>query len=299
MPTEAFSLTTFSTELADLVERASAFVVSVHGRPRRPSSGLVFASELVVTADHTLERDEQLAVQAGDARYPATLAGRDAATDVAVLRVPGLRTGEPKRADGVRVGAFVVSVSRTGSGGVSAGVGVISAIGGPLRTGRGIALPQIIRTDAAARPGTSGGVIVDAAGGVLGMTTSALLRGFPVAIPSGSLWEIAGALAADQGVKRGYLGVGIQPVRLPERQRAGRGERGVLIVSLAPGGAADKAGLLVGDVVVAFNEQPMEDADDLQDALAATAPDASAALDVLRGGALQRVTVVVGERPRE
>ena len=299
MPTEAFSLTTFSTELADLVERASAFVVSVHGRPRRPSSGLVFASELVVTADHTLERDEQLAVQAGDARYPATLAGRDAATDVAVLRVPGLRTGEPTRGDGVRVGAFVVSVSRTGSGGVSAGVGVISAVGGPLRTGRGIALPQVIRTDAAARPGTSGGVIVDAAGRVLGMTTTALLRGFPVAIPSASLWEIAGALAADQGVKRGYLGVGIQPVRLPERQRAGRGERGVLIVSLAPGGAADRTGLLVGDVVVAFNERPIEDADDLQDALAATAPDAPAALDVLRGGALQRVTVVVGERPRE
>ena len=114
-----------------------------------------------------------------------------------------------------------------------------------------------------------------------------------------SLWEIAGALAANQGVKRGYLGIGIQPVRLPERQRAGRGERGVLIVSMAPGGAADRTGLLVGDVVVGFNEQPIEDADDLQDALAATAPDASAALDVLRGGVLQRVTVVVGERPRE
>jgi S1-C subfamily serine protease len=299
MPTEAFSLTTFSTALADLVERASPFVVSVHGRPRRPSSGLVFASELVVTADHTLERDDQLSVQAGDARYPAILAGRDAATDIAVLRVAGLKTEEPQRSDAVRVGALVVSLSRTGSGGVSAGVGVISAVGGPLRTGRGIALPQVIRTDAAARPGTSGGAIVDTAGRVLGMTTSALLRGFPVAIPSASLWEIAGALAANQGVKRGYLGVGIQPVRLPERQRGGRGERGVLIMSLAPEGAADRAGLLVGDIVVGFNERPIGDADDLQDALAAAAPDASAALDVLRGGALQRVAVVVGERPRE
>jgi|SRR2546425_3434570 S1-C subfamily serine protease len=299
MSAETFSLTSFSTTLTDLVERTSAFVVSVHGRPRRPSSGLVFAPELVVTADHTLERDEQLAVQVDETRYPATLAGRDAATDVAVLRVPGLKTGEPERSDAVRVGAFVMSLSRTGSGGISAGVGVISAIGGPLRTGRGIALPQVIRTDAAARPGTSGGAIVDTAGRVLGMTTSALLRGFPVAIPSASLWEIAGALAANQGVKRGYLGIGIQPVRLPERQRAGRGERGVLIASMAPGGAADRTGLLVGDVVVGFNEQPIEDADDLQDALAATAPDASAALDVLRGGVLQRVTVVVGERPRE
>jgi S1-C subfamily serine protease len=197
------------------------------------------------------------------------------------------------------VGAFVLSVSRTGSGGLSAGAGVISAVGGPLRTGHGIALPRVIRTDAAARPGTSGGAIVDTAGRVLGMTTSALLRGLPVAIPSASLWEIAGALGANQGIKRGYLGIGIQPVRLPERQRAGRGERGVLIASMAPGGAADRAGLLVGDVLVGFNEQPIEDADDLQDALAAIAPGVSVALDVLRGGALQRVTLAVGERPRE
>jgi S1-C subfamily serine protease len=299
MTTHAFSLSTLSTELADLVERTSSFVVSVHGRPRRPSSGLVFAPELVVTADHTLERDEDLAVQTGDVRHSATLAGRDPTTDVAVLRVPGLSAPEPSRDDAVRVGTFVVSVSRTGSGGVSAGLGLISAVGGPLRTGRGIALPHVIRTDAAARPGTSGGAIVDASGRVLGMTTTALLRGFPVAIPSASLWEIAGALAANQGLKRGYLGVGIQPVRLPERQRAGRGDRGVLIVSLAPGGAADRAGVLVGDVVVGFNERAVEDADDLQDALAATAPDAAAAVDVLRGGVLQRVTVVVGERPRE
>jgi S1-C subfamily serine protease len=131
------------------------------------------------------------------------------------------------------------------------------------------------------------------------MTTSALLRGLPVVIPAAALWQIAGALAANQGVKRGYLGVGIQPVRLPERQRPGRGERGVLIASMAPGGAADRAGLLVGDVVVAFNDRAIEDSDDLQDALAATAPDASAVLDVLRGGTLQRVTVVIGERPRE
>src|SRR5919108_84788 len=108
MATETFSLTTFSTELANLVDRASSFVVSVHGRPRRPSSGIVFARGLVVTADHTLERDEELAVQTGEVRYPATLAGRDAATDVAVLRVPGLDAGEPERSDAVRVGTFVL-----------------------------------------------------------------------------------------------------------------------------------------------------------------------------------------------
>jgi S1-C subfamily serine protease len=225
--------------------------------------------------------------------------GRDAATDVAVLRVPGLNIPVPERGDLPRVGAFVVSVSRTGSGGVSAGFGVVSAVGGPFRTGRGIALPHVIRTDAAARPGTSGGAIVDAAGRVIGMTTTALLRGLPVVVPSPSLWEIAGALATSQGVKRGYLGIGIQPVRLPDRHRAGRGDRGVLIVSVAPGGAADRAGLLVGDIVVGFNDRAVSTADDLQDALAAAAPDVSASVEVLRGGAVQRVALVVGERPRE
>lgn len=299
-----FSLAAFSSQLAELVERASAFVVSVDGRPRRPASGIVLGPDLVVTAEHVLERDDDIHVTAGGDAHDATIAGRDPASDVAVLRVPGLKGAEPPRADGVRIGEFVLSISRTGGGGVSAGAGIVVAVSGPLRTGYGVVLPQVIRTDAAARPGTSGGAIVDASGRVIGMTTTVLLRGLPVAIPSAHVWQIANTLLSHRGMRRGYLGVHVHPVRLPERQQPaapqgtpGRAERGLLVLGLAREGAADRAGVLVGDVIVAFNGKPAVEPDDLQDALATVEAGASATLDVVRAGALQRVNLTVGERP--
>lgn len=291
-----FSLATFSTQVADLVDRTSAFVVTVDARHRRPGSGIAIGPELVVTADHVIERDQNITVRIGERRLPATLAGRDPATDVAVLRVPGLGGSEPPRGELPRVGSFVVSIARTRGGDVSAGAGIVSSVGGPLRTGRGLVLPQVIRTDAAMRPGTSGGAIVDASGGVIGMTTSALLRGLPVGIPVAPLMELASALASSTPLKRAYLGVSVQPVRLPKPGPEGI-EGGLLIFGVAPDEAADRAGLLVGDVIAGFNEGRLERSDDLQDLLAAEQAGASATLAVIRGGALQRVQVTLGARP--
>jgi S1-C subfamily serine protease len=291
----ASTLSTFSTELADLAGQASAFVVSVDGRRHRPGSGIVFGSDLVVTADHVLEREEGLAVRLGERRLAATVAGRDPATDIAVLRVAGLGGGELPRGEAPRVGQLVASVSRTGNGGISVGLGVINSIAGPLRTGRGISLTQVIRTDAAARPGTSGGAIVDTAGSVIAMTTSALLRGLPVGIPIGQLVEIATALASNKPLKRAYLGVSVQPVRFPKPGPEGV-EGGLLVSGIAPDGAADRAGLLVGDVIVAFNEARLAHADDLQDRLAAAEAGVAASLSTVRGGALQRIDVTLGAR---
>jgi S1-C subfamily serine protease len=295
MATESFSLSAFSTELADLIERAGSFVVSLDSRPRRPASGIVCGKDLVVTADHVLHREEEITVQAGGRSYPATVAGRDPASDIAVLRVPGLAIAEPQRSDSFRVGMLVVSISRTAAGGLSAGAGVIAAIGGPLRTGQGIVFPQVIRTDAASRPGTSGGAIVDASGRVIGMTTTALLRGLPVAIPAAQVWQIASALASNRTVRRGYLGVSVQPVRLPERQ----GDRGLLVFGVARDGAADRAGLLVGDVIVGFDDRKLGDADGLQDAIAGVEPGRAVSVGILRGGVPQQVRVTIGERPSD
>ena len=249
----------------------------------------------MVTADHVLERDDVL-VRVNERRLPATIAGRDPASDVAVLRVAGLSGSEPVRGDDARIGQFVVSVSRTASGGVSAGAGVINAIGGPLRTGRGVTFKQVIRTDAAARPGASGGAIVDAGGRVIAMTTSALLRGLPVGIPIGALLETATALAANTPLKRPYLGVSVQPVRFPKAGPDGV-EGGLLVFGIAPDGAADRAGLLVGDAIVAFNDARLARADDLQDKLAGAEAGQAATLSVIRGGTLQRIEVTLGARP--
>jgi S1-C subfamily serine protease len=295
------ALSTFSSEMADLVARASALVVSVDGRHHRPGSGIIIGTDLVVTADHVLEREDGLTVRVDERRLPATIAGRDPASDIAVLRVPGLGGAELGRiaselGDEPRVGHVVVSVSRTASGNVSAGLGIINALGGPLRTARGITLTRVMRTDAAARPGTSGGAIVDAAGRVIAMTTSALLRGLPVGIPIGQLSEIAAALASNRPVKRAYLGVSVQPVRFPKPGPEGV-EGGLLVSGIAPEGAADRGGLLVGDVIVAFNGARLAHADDLQDKLAAAEAGAAASLSAVRGGALQRIDVTVGVRP--
>jgi S1-C subfamily serine protease len=290
------ALSTFSSELADVIARTSGFVVSVDARHRRPGSGIIIGSDLVVTADHVLEREDALTVRLDGRRLPATIAGRDPASDIAVLRVAGLGGSEPARGDDARVGQLVVSVSRTASGGVSAGAGIINAIGGPLRTGRGVTLAQVMRTDAAARPGTSGGAIVDTGGRVIAMTTSALLRGLPVGIPIAQLLEIATALASDRPFKRAYLGVSVQPVRFPKPGAEGV-EGGLLVFGIAPEGAADRAGLLVGDVIVGFNDSRLTHADDLQDKLASAEAGAPATVSVIRAGALQQIGITLGARP--
>ena len=295
MATSTFSLSILSRQLEDIVERTSPFVVSVDGRRYRPSSGIVIGPDVVVTADHAIENDE-VAVRAGDRRLPAAILGRDPATDVAVLKVPDLGGSEPARGGEPRAGQLAISVSRTGSGGVSAGCGVVTAVAGPLRTGRGVVLRQVIRTDAAARPGTSGGVIVDADGGVIAMTTSGLLRGLPAGIPAAQLWEIAAALASNRQMKRAYLGVSVQPVRLPTARPDGI-EGGLLVFGVAPDGAADRAGVLVGDLLVRFDEAPLEDADDLQDRLGGREPGSRGSLSVLRGGVPQQIDVTLGVRP--
>ena len=290
-------LATLSSEITQLVDSASSHVVSVAARPRRPASGLALGGDLIVTADHAVERDADIGVSIGETKYQATLVGRDSASDVALLRAPGLAAPAPESAPVPGVGALVVSLARTTSGTVSAALGVITSVGGPLRTPHGVVLPRIIRTDAALRPGTAGGVIVDVGGRVIGMTTPALLRGLPVAIPIEQVREIAGRLASSGSVGRAYLGVSVHPVRLPSRQRVGdAGERGLLISGIAADSAAEQAGLLVGDVLVRFNDRPLGDVEDLQDLLASAQPGGVVPLAVLRGGSMHQTELTIGAR---
>jgi serine protease DegQ len=296
MTAASISLSAFSDQLADLVEQASAFVVSVDGRHGRPASGLVFAPDLVVTADHVLERDDRIRVRIGDRRLDADIAGRDPGSDVAVLRVAGLGGSAPAHSASVRPGQLVVAVSRTPTAATpAAGLGVVAAIGGPLRTGRGVSLRQVFRTNASTYPGASGCAILDTSARVIGMSTSGLLRGLPVVIPSEQLWEIATPLASGTAVKRAYLGVSVQPARFPKAGPNGV-EGGLLVSGVAPDGAADRGGLLVGDVIVAMDGAPLRHAYDLQDRLADVEAGRNVTLGVVRGGAPRDVSLVTGSR---
>jgi len=289
-------LSAFSSHLADLVEQGSAFVVSVGPPHSRPGSGIVFAPDLVVTADHVLQEQDEVAVRVGDRRFTAELVGRDPGTDVAVLRASGLGGSEPPRSDAVRPGQLVVSVSRTPTAATpAAGFGVVAALGGPLRTGGGVMLRHVFRTNASTYPGASGGAILDTEGRVLGMSTSGLLRGLPVVIPSAQLWELATGLAKNKKVKRAYLGVSVQPVRFP-KPAAGDIAGGLLVSGLAPDGAADRAGLLVGDVITAVDAARIAHVDDLHDRLAAIEAGARLTLSVVRAGAARDLQVVTDGR---
>jgi S1-C subfamily serine protease len=288
-------LNTFSSELADLVERASSFVVAVDGGYRRPGSGLIFAPDLVITADHLLEREDHVTVRVGTRRFAAEVAGREPGANLAVLRVAGLGGSEPERSNQVRTGQLVVSVSRTPTAAEpAAGIDVIAARGGPLRTGRGLILREVFRTAAATYPGASGAAILDTSGRVIGVSTSGLLRGLPVVIPSAQLWEIAAGLGSGTTPKRAYLGVSVLPVQLPAA--AGESQRGLLVSGLASEAAAQAGGVLVGDVIVSVDGQPLQHPDDLQDRLAALSAGATVTLGLVRGGHPQQLGVVTGSR---
>src|SRR5712691_1844993 len=203
-----------SNQMADAVERIGPALVLVNGRQRQPASGLVYAQHLVLTADHVLEREEDLTIQTHDKRtLPAQFVGRDLSTDLAVLRVADLGIDKAVvAAEAARVGQLVMAVGRSPSEGTMASVGIVSAVGGPLRTGRGSSLERYIRTDPTPYPGFSGGPLVDSQGTVLGITTTGLVSGVALAIPVSIATSIAEILAQQGFIKRGYLGISSQQV---------------------------------------------------------------------------------------
>ncbi len=295
---ETDALSTLSNQLADAVERVRRSLVQVNGRPRQPASGIVAGENLVLTADHVIEREDDLTVQTDDERtLPAQFAGRDPVSDLAVLRVAGLGAEVAAQAGEARVGQIILAVGRPSSHGPMASLGVVSAVGGPLRTARGGVLERFIQTDATPYPGFSGGALIDARGAVVGVLTTGLVGGVPLAVPAALAWRTAATLAAHGQVKRGYLGISSQPVALPEGQRAGRAqESGLLVVRVEPNSPASRAGLLLGDVLVALDGQPVADIDDLQALLTGERVGRAVPVEVIRAGTLQTLQITIGQR---
>ena len=288
-----------SNQMADAVERIGPALVLVNGRQRQPASGLVYGQDLVLTADHVLEREDDLTIQTHDKRtLPAQFVGRDLATDLAVLRVANLGlTAATTSEETVRVGQMVMAVGRTANDGPMASSGVISIIGGPLRTGRGVTLERYIRTDATPYPGFSGGPLIDMQGAVIGILTTGLINGIALAIPMEIARNIADTLVKQGYIKRGYLGISSQLVRLPDAQRAGQAqEHGLLIVKVDENSPAEKGGLMLGDILVALDGHAINDSEDLQVLLTGDRVGKAIPVDVIRGNALQTLPVTVGQR---
>lgn len=298
---ESNPLVTLSEAMVEAVAKAGAVTVLVDGRQRLPASGVSFSAELILTADHVLERDEEIHVGLPDgSQADAAVAGRDPGNDLAVLRLKGASLVAAAPApQPARVGQLVLAVGRPSSEGIQASLGVVSAIGGPVRTGRGGLLENYLRTDATPYPGFSGGPLVDAAGRVVGINTSGLARGVSLAIPAALAWQVAETLARHGHVRRGFLGVRSQPVSLPvaQQQALGRSqESGLLLVGLEEDGPAERAGLLVGDILTAVAGKPVNHPDELLAALVGSIVGQPTPIQVLRGGKPLDVSVVIGER---
>ena len=297
-------LLSLSNDLAGAVERAGRATVAVNARQRVPSSGVHWRQGIVVTADHTIERDEDITVTLPDGRtVPVTLAGRDPGTDLAVLKVQGTEwpVAEIGDAAALKVGHVVLAVARPGEHGLSASVGVVSYLGEAWRTWRGGQIDRFVRPDLTLYPGFSGGPLVDVQGRVLGVNTSGLSRGGALAIPASTVQRVADQLVATGRIARGYLGIGMQPVTVPDALKSKLGLAtggGLVVVSVQPGGPAEKAGALIGDILVALDGKPVADTDDVQALLDPERVGTSIAATVIRGGELAALTVTVGERPQ-
>ncbi len=298
-PMSDSTLFTISTEMADAVAAVAASVVQVQGR-RRPASDVVFARDAVLTTAPALGREDGLRVRTPDGReLDAELAGWDPATSLAVLQAGGLDAEPATIAQApARVGHLALAVARSWSNALTASAGIVSVIGGPLRTGRGRAIDEMIRTTAPMHDGFAGGAFIDTSGGVLGIATAAAIRGLGVIIPASIAWKTAAAVLEHGSVKRGYLGLAGQPVRLTERQRGAElPEDALLVVGVTPGSPADGAGILVGDVMIEFDGHPVGSPEDLLELLVGDRVDRRVALRVSRGDKIHEINVTVGERP--
>ena len=302
MPT---TLESFSADLAAAAERAGRSVVAVHARRRIPASGVVWRPGLVVATHHTVHKDADVRVTLGEGTQGrAQVVGRDAGTDLVVLRLDGgaadqeLGTAADVAREPIQVGQLALALGRPGDA-VTAAFGAVSAVGPSWRTWHGGEIDQFVRLDLNVYDGFSGGPLVDAAGRVLGINTSALARAAAVTVPAATVDRVVDQLLAGGRVRRGYLGIGTQPVRLPEGVRAQADGQGVglMVVALEPGAPADQAGVLLGDVLLALGGRATSDVDDVLAALGGDAVGQAVEARVLRAGEVRTLPVTVGEAP--
>jgi S1-C subfamily serine protease len=295
-------LQALSHNLAAAIAQAGQAVVAVNGRRRMASSGVHWRSGIVVTADHSLKRDEEITVLLPDnTTVPATLVGRDSGTDLAVLRVEagGLAPAVLGDTAALQVGNLVLAVARSEDSGINASMGVISALSGSWRTWHGGRVDQFVRPDLTLYPGFSGGALIDPQGRVVGINTAAP-RHLALTIPVATVNRVVDQLLQRGRIARGYLGVGMQPVRLPDSLKASLNlpGNGVIIVNVETDSPADRAGVLIGDVLVALDGKPIADIQDVHAMLDPDRVGQPLRAQIMRGGAVIELAVSVGERSR-
>lgn len=293
------NFTDLSNALANAVENASKSIVTVRGRRRLAASGIVWNEDgIIVTANHVVRRDEGIRIGLNNGETAeASVVGRDPSTDIAVLRVEDASLTAAQHADAPRVGHLVLALGRP-EGHVEATLGVVSALDNDgWQTPMGGKIDQYMQTDVLMYPGFSGGPLVDAAGNVLGLNTSALVRGVSVTIPAKTVNRIVEALLTDGQVKRGFLGISTQTVRLAAETAEALGQRsGLLVVNVEEESPAAEGGIVLGDAIVALDGEAVRHHDDLMSLLSGERVGQKVPVRVVRGGELRMLNVTIGQR---
>jgi len=280
-----------SAAFTGLVAKVAPSIVSVRSHRSR-SSGFVWRPGLIVTSDEALSEEGELAVTLlGGDIVAAQLAGRDATTDVALLRIdradlePVLLEASP-----VTTGALAMAVSAE-DGTPTLAVGVVSRAGGAWRSLRGGEIAARIELDLRLRRSAEGGLILNATGRAIGMAVFGPRRRVLV-IPSATIERVAAKLETDGRIARGYVGLGLQPVALE-----GGDESGVMVMSVDPRGPGAAAGVYQGDIIVTWNSEPIRHMHSLLRALGPDSVGQAVTLGLRRAGEAKQIPLTIAERP--
>lgn len=296
------TLIDLSNALAAATEQAAASAVAVHTEARGSSSGVIWGPGVIVTADHALRRDENISLTLPGGRVAsASLVGRDASTDLAVLKCAEAATAAAAAADaaGAKPCALALVVGRTRASGPVASLGVVSLVVAERKTWAGAALAPYIRLDVALQPTAVGGAAVDAQGRVFGIATPRFAQFGAVAVPAAAVSRVVELLLKKGRVPRGYLGVGLQPVRLPDalRQSLQRAEKtAAIVLEVEPESPAHKAGMLIGDILISLEGQAVTNLGNVQSHLQGENIGRTLAAKIVRGGTTREVAIAVSER---
>jgi S1-C subfamily serine protease len=292
-----------SKEISQAVEQAGKSIVAVDGRSGHTSSGIVWRADSILTAAHSIRHDTNIRVIVGPGRtVTAKLTGKDRGTDLAVLRLDEKVESEPAQlgtGTTLSVGELTVAVARTRRGNVVASAGILSGLMGEWQIAR-TRIDQFIRPDLMLYPGFSGGALVGPGGNILGLNTSGLVRGKSITIPSSTLTRVAEEIAAKGHVAQPYVGLVMQPVEIPGSLQKNAGveaKTGLLVMHVEPGGPADKAGALLGDILIDIDGRSFENLEDVHEELRRKGAGQEVQAKVIRGGQNIQITIRIGERP--
>lgn len=291
-------LSDLSTSISSLVAEAGKSVVSVHGK-RYAASGIYWQQGLIITSYESINLEQQIYATLPDgAAVEVKAVGSDPTTDIALLQLPGIELAIPQIASStIELGNIVLGLGRSPEQGLFASLGIIQTLGAAWRSSSGGTIDQLIKADLNLSRKGAGGPLVDAAGNVIGFNTFGPRRQV-LTIPSSTINRVVSQIQAHGRVTRPYLGVGMQSIQIPQSlqtQLSISVQHGLVIVSLEPGQAAETAGMLPGDILIALDNNSIQDNRAFQLFLGSQTVGQTALVQIIRGGELREIEVTVGE----